>query len=274
MKTRLLLTAMFFLAVLCAAAAAHAQITPSGNPSLVGQTVTFTFTVTPQVQTSASPTGTITFSDNGSFVVTGTVQNGTATGSITFTTTGDHTVTAAYSGDQNFGPSTGTIIETVAASNIFTLSATPTSLTQPAGGQSTTDVTLFQTAAGNASVHLSCDGLPAGATCVFLQTDLLPSSTGAKTLLTISSTAKQQASANTAPGTYLFAALCIAMGLILVPNHRSYLLAFAFALCFIVTGCGGHTKFLSETPAGTYSVHVVGTSSSLSQESTVQLTVK
>jgi hypothetical protein len=69
----------------------------NNNPSLVGQSVTFTATVSG----GATPTGTVTFKDNGSAISGAVALNGS--GQAQFTTSaltlGSHPITADYSGD-------------------------------------------------------------------------------------------------------------------------------------------------------------------------------
>jgi hypothetical protein len=79
-------------------------VATSGSPSVVGQQVTYTATVSP------SPvTGTVAFTDAGS-PISGCgaqpVSAGTATCNVTYTSAGSHTIAASYSGDPFFNSST------------------------------------------------------------------------------------------------------------------------------------------------------------------------
>src|SRR5581483_3138880 len=73
------------------------------NPSTFGQLVTFTATVTPNIN-GVQPTGTVTFKDGLMTLGTGMLSNNGGTATATFTTmatqlgAGMHTVTAAYGG--------------------------------------------------------------------------------------------------------------------------------------------------------------------------------
>jgi len=95
-------------------AAAAVALNSSANPSLFGQTVNFTVTVTAVAPGAGTPSGTVTFSD-------GTTTIGTAalgpTGAATFTTSalapGTHTITAAYGGDGDFNPSSSSPLSQV-----------------------------------------------------------------------------------------------------------------------------------------------------------------
>src|SRR5207302_1829622 len=83
------------------------------NPSQLGQSVTFTATVSG----SGSPTGTVTFSDGGIIIGQGTLSGTGATPMASFNTSGltagTHAIIASYDGDSNFLASTGTLTQTV-----------------------------------------------------------------------------------------------------------------------------------------------------------------
>jgi hypothetical protein len=84
-------------------------VTSSANPSVVGQPVTFTATVSPNPPGTGTPTGTVTFSDGGSPIGTATLDaSGTATITPWSLAAGTHTITASYGGDNNFSASTAT----------------------------------------------------------------------------------------------------------------------------------------------------------------------
>ncbi len=84
----------------------------SSNPSVFGQSVTFTATVSGDAGT---PSGTVTFSDGSTSLGTAPLSGTTAT----FTTSSlavsaSHSITASYSGDTNFTSSTSaTLLQTV-----------------------------------------------------------------------------------------------------------------------------------------------------------------
>jgi autotransporter-associated beta strand protein len=82
-------------------------VASSVNPSVYGQPITFTATVSPVPPATGTPTGTVTFMDGTTTLGMSTLTNGVAV----FTTTaalslGDHSITAVYSGDNTFGGST------------------------------------------------------------------------------------------------------------------------------------------------------------------------
>jgi hypothetical protein len=82
-------------------------LSSGANPSVVGQTVTYTATVSPSARPpSGAPGGTVAFSDGGTPVVGCTVQtlfaSGQATCTVTYTSVGTHAIVANYSGDGTF----------------------------------------------------------------------------------------------------------------------------------------------------------------------------
>lgn len=81
-------------------------VTSSADPSVVGQSVTFTAAVSIAGAGSSALNGTITFMDGGNAVVTATVTNGVATWTTTSLTGGTHTITAAFSGNTTANAST------------------------------------------------------------------------------------------------------------------------------------------------------------------------
>jgi hypothetical protein len=113
-------------------------VTSSANPSVSGQSVTFTATVTANAPGSGTPTGTVQFKIDG--VNSGSpvaMSGGSATsGSITSLSVGAHTISAVYSGDSSFTATTGTLTQTV--NNAPTSTLVGTSVNPSNYGQSVT----------------------------------------------------------------------------------------------------------------------------------------
>jgi len=82
-------------------------VSSSANPSVSGQSVTFTATVTAKSPGAGTPTGTVTFKDGSSTLGTGILDG---SGQATFTTSalavGSRSITAFYGGDANFNRGT------------------------------------------------------------------------------------------------------------------------------------------------------------------------
>jgi hypothetical protein len=86
-------------------------LTSSPNPSIIGQPVTFTAKVT-----GNSPTGTVTFSENGKLIGSAPLVGGVATFVISSLPIGSDPVTASYAGDANNAPDPVIVIQVVNAS--------------------------------------------------------------------------------------------------------------------------------------------------------------
>ncbi len=102
--------------------------TSSPNPSAVGQSVTFTAAVKGSINTTTTPTGSVTFYDGSTSLGKVTMTAGSASLSTSTLAAGNHTITASYSGDTNFFAHTGApLTQSVQSGPLVTLS--PTSLT-------------------------------------------------------------------------------------------------------------------------------------------------
>lgn len=89
------------------------SLVSSPNPSLLGQPVTFTATVSSETEVPFIPSGdrpvysgTVTFMDGATSIGTETVSSGQATLTTSSLSVGTHSITAQYSGDSNFNSST------------------------------------------------------------------------------------------------------------------------------------------------------------------------
>src|SRR5205085_2305790 len=114
-------------------------LTASPNPSIIGQSVTFTATVTANAPGAGTPTGTVQFKDGAANLGAAQALNGSgvATLSTTALNVATHPITAVYSGDVSFSSSTSPVV-----SQIVNPGATTTALTSSINptvfGQSTT----------------------------------------------------------------------------------------------------------------------------------------
>lgn len=97
-------------------------LSSSANPSVFGQPVTFTATVTAG-NAPTPPTGTVFFLDGTTQIGTGTLSGGDATFTTSTLTVGTHSITARYGGNTTFATSTST-----AVSEVINQSSTTTTL--------------------------------------------------------------------------------------------------------------------------------------------------
>jgi hypothetical protein len=110
-------------------AGSNTVLASSVNPSLFGQSVSFTATVTPTFVGGGTPTGTVTFLVDGSNQTQATVNAaGHAILTLSSLTRGQHTITATYSGDSSFATSTASpLTQTVFNNSTTTTLATSAS---------------------------------------------------------------------------------------------------------------------------------------------------
>ncbi|MEU0839317.1 Ig-like domain-containing protein [Streptomyces sp. NPDC005962] len=104
-------------------ASSTTTVTSTPNPSVPGQTITYTATVASVPPGAFTPTGTVTFVIDGGTTTVAVDAAGQAVLTGGPLAVGSHAVIATYSGDANLDPSTGTTIQQV------NQGATATSLT-------------------------------------------------------------------------------------------------------------------------------------------------
>jgi hypothetical protein len=83
-------------------ASSTVALASSPNPSVFGQAVSFTATVTATAPATGSPTGTVTFKDGTTTLGAVTLAGGSATLTTSALVAGGHSITAAYQGDTDF----------------------------------------------------------------------------------------------------------------------------------------------------------------------------
>jgi hypothetical protein len=147
--------------------------TPDVRSAVVGQSLTFTASVTNTGNSGLTPTGTVTFTDTTYAVVNGTLQTTNTTlasnvpldsnGNATFTSSSlaadEHFITVQYSGDSNFSAGSSSLVQAIhsgASSTVLTSTPNPSGAGQsvtftatvaavpPATGTPTGQVTFAQ----------------------------------------------------------------------------------------------------------------------------------
>ena len=123
-------------------AATTTSLASSVSPSVVGQSVTYTASVSVNAPGAGSPTGSVAFYDGGSPIscastATETLSAGSASCTVTYAASGPHTISATYSGDSNFaGSNTSPLTQTV--DQAATTTSLASSVTPSVVGQSVT----------------------------------------------------------------------------------------------------------------------------------------
>lgn len=249
----------------------RADVMSSSNPALVGQPVTLTIEIDPPNGVTATPTGTVTFTDGGQSLGTVTLQNGVATLTTQFGTAGDHVIIAQYSGDADFQPANSQpFTEHVTEDDLFTLSVSPPMITQHAGASSDVSVTLFSNGSDTSPVHFDCENLPPGVACSFQSNAVVPTASGATTGMTITSLATLRARRWTI-SPLLYAGVFIPVFFI---KRRRSILGLCTILFLSLTACGGHVRVLNGgTPPGSYNIQVFASDGTDTQRTTIRLNI-
>ncbi len=269
-------------------AADSTSLLSSVNPAGVGQSVTFTATITSTSGgATATPTGTVTFSDGGTSLGTTSVSSRVATFSTSGLALGNHSITAAYSGDANFALSSSSALTQVMVAPDFSVGANPTTMTVNAGSSAPYVISVTPSNGYNGTVAFTCPGtLPTKVTCSFSPTSVSPSNgTYATTTLTLVTTAATASLAlPVRPGSKSAAPMILAslggfgvFGLVMAGvgskrnrRHLAMLGIVLFATMFTFVGCGGSSSksgtnpSVPGTPAGTYTVTVTAAGSGTS----------
>jgi len=249
-------------------------VTNSGtaNLSISGISVTGAFTQTNTCGPSLVPQATCAIS-----VVFAPTAAGTASGSLKVTDN-------APNSPQSLGLG--------GAGSDFAVTAAPASGTIIAGNSATFTVTVTPSFGFNATVNVACSGLPGASSCTASPSSVTPSGTTPITAtLTITTRARTMVPPRSWPSPrfpgfglasalYALALLALLSLGVLVTRRRfgwalAVLLLTLFAM-LAVAACGGGSGYTNPTgtPAGNYTVKVTGTSGSLSNSSTINLTVQ
>src|SRR5206468_1477856 len=114
-------------------------VTSSKNPSVFGESVTFTATVRSVARGAGTPRGTVQFKDNGTAIGTPVdLTDGTAIKSTSTLTVGDHTITAEYSGSTDFNFSIGSLDQPQTVNKAHTTTTVTSSKNPSIFGESVT----------------------------------------------------------------------------------------------------------------------------------------
>jgi hypothetical protein len=255
-----------------------------------GQSVTLTATVAST--TSGTPTGTVSFYDNGTLLNTTPAPLSADTAQYATTTLAPgiaHTVTATYSGDTNF---TGSSSIASSSTNItvapldFTLTLPgPATYTVVPGGSITYTIMVAPDYGSYAGpVTFVVNGLPAGATAAFSPSSI-PANGGPQTVTVTITTAPATAGLRTAPtvggrrGGSFALALLLLIGLgglrrcgRALRRSLPVLILLTASAAALITGCGG-TGYFAQAPQN-YTVTITAISGSLKQSATITLNVQ
>ena len=256
-------------------------LSSSVNPSVAGQTVTFTATVSSTSPAVGTPAGTVQFSIDGAAAGAPMALN--AAGQATYSTgalpDGQSSIIAVYSGSSGF---TGSIAAPLTQSvlDFVLLGGTTKAATVFPGQSAAFEFTIAPQGAFSSQVIFSASGLPPGATASFNPQSVIPSAAPTTVILTIQ-TAKLSAALR--PAWPISATPALLLGILLpvlgvrrmrraLTRRGSFITAIvSLGLATVIGGCGG--GFFNQPPK-TYSITVTASSGALQHSTTVNLTVQ
>jgi len=257
-------------------------LSSSINPSVAGQSVTFTAVVSTTSAAVGTPAGSVQFSINGTAAGAPALLG--ANGQATYTTAalpdGSSSITAVYSGNSNFLSSNSAALSQLVLDFGFTTGSTQSATIFP--GQSASFVfAIVPDGTFSRTITFSASGLPLGATTSFNPASLTPGSTTNNVVMTVQ-TAPLTAAAKPASSWTTKSPLLLGLLLPLFGIGRTrrafkrrtlFLIAlFSFASALAIGGCGGDGFFTQ--PPQTYTITVTATSGALQHTATVDLTVQ
>jgi hypothetical protein len=151
-------------------AATATSIVSSLNPSSVGQSVTFTATVTAKL--GGTPTGTVSFLDgNSTLGISPLSSGGTAVFSTSTLAEGTHTMTAVYNGDSSFAGSTSPVVSQVVQGAVATVAPTSVAFPSTPVGTASSPQTVTLTNSGNIVLTISSIGISGNNAADFTQSN-------------------------------------------------------------------------------------------------------
>lgn len=276
------------------------------NPSLNGQSVTLTATVsgTPFSANVPQQIGSVTFFDGASSLGTVPVSRGdfgfpfSAALSVSSLTVGTHSITAAYGNSPYFSPSVSLIVQQVVNGNLNLNVANGAQNSATIAAGNTAQYMLTIGGAGfSGPVTLSCNGAPTGATCSVTPASLTVSATNTTALnVSVGTTSRSSAfllrHVGLSPWLWAGVLFCL-VGLSFSKGKVKRFMAWALFATLVIVGCGGGSSSTNGggsnlasggsgngsanpngTPAGTYPLTVVANSGSASQSVPLTLIVQ
>jgi hypothetical protein len=267
------------------------QLTASSTNAVSGTSINFNASVSETAGT-ATPTGTVTFSDGSASIGTGSLTAGVTTFSTSTLSVGTHNITAAYGGDTaNAASSSSAVVVTITAAPAadFSIVLNPSTGSVSPGSSATSTITITPSGGFSQAISLACSGLPVNSTCTFSPTSVTPNGTATSTSTLTIATDVKAASVTMKPLRTPEGATSLALlagggslGLLLLRRRRKdprlWLLQMGLVAAFVFTsamiGCGPGASATTKTPAGTSQITVTATAGSTVHTATYSLTVQ
>ncbi|MES2390766.1 MAG: Ig-like domain repeat protein [Acidobacteriota bacterium] len=261
----------------------YSAILLSANPSTAVAGTSVVLTATLSGNSTGLPSGSVTFSNNGTSIGTATIAGGVATLSTKTLPVGSNAIAASYGGDSVYpAVSTATpVTVTITAVPVpdFTFSVANSSINvsnSSPSGSATLNIAMIN--GFSQTVSFSCTGLPANSRCTFAPATL--SASGSSTLtVVIDKAAVDPAGINPfGRNSGIAAAMLLGLPLLLRRSLRMKLrargtLMAALLLAIAVTAISGCGSSIT-TGKGTSTVVVTATAGSLSHSASFTLNVQ
>lgn len=253
---------------------ASTNITLTSTPTTQYAGVAVTLKAVVASATTGTPTGSVTFFDNGTAIGTVALASGVAQLSTTNLSIGAHVISMTYTGDTNFlngsaSASTGATTVTVAPDPDFTLATTTgtyAAKTIVPGDSATFNFTVTPVGGPFTSpIAFTVSGLPTGATATLTPTSVTPGSSATNFVLTVATQkfhAKMQNLAGGSLGLALLLLPFVRNRRIRCAGHRMVRLALLLLLATAagaLSGCGSSGFFGQPQASSTITVTGTGT---------------
>jgi uncharacterized protein (TIGR03118 family) len=260
----------------------------SAPTATAGMASAMTVTVAAGPGDSGTPTGMVTVSEGGTAKGAAPVVNGVASLMLPVMGMLMHSLDVQYSGDANFVPSSTTMPVPAAAAASFAVAASPTSVSVSPGQSAPVTITVTPSGGFTGNVSLSCASVPS-ITCSFVSSSLSITSGSASTTMNINTTPSTPGYGFLPPGGLglglggLLAALALVaiargqrerFGRLRVPVLTTAAVLGALALSLTLGGCGYGSSYTAPQNAGPAMMTVTAQSGSVTQSTTVSVTVQ
>jgi len=260
-------------------------LTASSTSPGQGVAVTFTATISQVVSAGVAPTGTVSFTANGTLLGSAAPNNGVATFTADNLPVGADTIVATFAGDANHNQSSAKInITVVAVTPSFVLSSTTPALSLTKGSSGSVVVTVAANSTFNGVVQLTCTGAPAEVSCTPspASVSLSPEQSSVASILIVTTPPNNTGQASNSRLTGTLGGITLS-GLVFMlwpgrrrlPRVLSVLAFAALALTSFgaLSGCSGSGDKYPGTVAGNYTLTVTAVSGGITQMQTIALTV-
>jgi hypothetical protein len=257
---------------------ANITLSSSPNPSLLGQSVTFTATV------PAGATGTVQFTEGSTLLGTGTISGATATFTTSTLVTGTHPVTVVYSGDANYNSASSSVDNQVVNNNLdftLTLTSAGTQTVIPGYMANYTVQVAPTNVTYPGTVTFSATGLPTGAGISF-SPNAVATNGGTQPIKVKVQTAQQRSALNSGSiGSAVLALMMLPLATSrrIRRSSRRYFYLLILVLGGIgatagLTGCGYNGNgFFGQAPQS-YNITITATSGTIQHSVNVTLNVQ